>query len=63
VQSSFLHVLCVQLPFIEPEYEPVPDLPDAPNEEPQPLFFPPELLSVSEHMFLSGSQATQWHGV
>lgn len=43
----------VQLPFIEPEYHPLPDVPDAPMEEALPHFFPPEVWShtaVIEHL-------------
>jgi hypothetical protein len=36
----------VQLPFLEPEYLALPDIPDAPAEEPLPIFFPPEALQV-----------------
>ena len=35
-----------QLPFLEPAYEPVPEVPDAAHEELLPIFFPPEELQV-----------------
>jgi hypothetical protein len=38
----------LQLPFLEPEYLALPDIPDAPAEEPLPIFFPPEVLQVRE---------------
>ena len=37
-----------QLPFVEPELHPLPDVPEQPQEEPTPHFDPPELIVVEE---------------
>ncbi|GLC39630.1 hypothetical protein PLESTM_000919800 [Pleodorina starrii] len=39
-------ILEPELPFMEPEYLPLPTVPPAPKEEPLPIFIPPEFLQV-----------------
>ncbi|KXZ50585.1 hypothetical protein GPECTOR_16g760 [Gonium pectorale] len=39
-------ILETEVPFVEPEYLPVPTVPQTPKEEPVPIFIPPEFLAV-----------------
>ena len=41
-----VHVPYAQLPFIEPDYLPLPEVPERAEEEPLPIFLPPEVLRV-----------------
>ncbi|GFR44718.1 hypothetical protein Agub_g6041 [Astrephomene gubernaculifera] len=39
-------ILETEVPFVEPDYLPVPNVPPAPKEEPPPVFIPPEFLQL-----------------
>jgi len=38
----------LQVPFVEPEQVPLPEVPEQPHEEPTPHFHPPELIPMEE---------------